>query len=654
MTQLVVRIDGVIGAVIGLRGRYIFGANHRCRRAAAKFEDSALGMASRTGLRRSAMSAPLRHFISAITSIAIAAGHVAPAVAAELSRADYEACQARDEDAFKAALATISTEALKTGVKAVDYRAVVGDQWRRGGLDDIIDKRVDYAIDEVKSETSWTERLQSLANSEASQKLATAVAERVYRSDAVKVAMEDLAVGVAKDVGRSIELASSDAAEPVLACLKAFVGPRYGSAVAAAVAGDAGRDLAVDPAKGTGEVSAGAVLKQSGGGIAGATILVVRRQLANLATRVGQRLVGSVLSRLVSVAAGGVGLVLIAKDIWDFRHGVLPIIASEMKAQATKDKVQEEIATTIATQINDHVAEIGAASAQHVVDVWQTFKRAHALVLKIAESDAGFRSFLDSVPPATLPRLDEVVGLLVAGEGETSVVTRLSDGSLNQAVNVMPVLGMDIARETKSVARALAWTALAGDKLPSVVDHEIYRVANPADFSRASLERVLALDDRGAIARLAGVSREAREALLGLDTGDLRSLSKNLSQAELATLASYLNGLQPGPRERVLRAVAVNPSKMQVLASLRVRDAIIASADQAAAADMMLKTTTSFSPQAVAEDAILAWEGRVHPMLLWEKHPAGIALSAGLLLLFAFWLSRLFRRRPAARSEGTG
>ena len=140
-----------------------------------------------------------------------------------------------------------------------------------------------------------------------------------------------------------------------------------------------GSDLGVDPSKGSGDVSAGAVLKQSGGGIAGATILVVRRQMANLATRVGQRLVGSVLSRLVSVAAGGIGLVLIAKDIWEFRNGVLPIIASEMKSKATKEKVQDEIATTISEQINEHVKEIAVASADHVVEVWQSFKRAHAL-----------------------------------------------------------------------------------------------------------------------------------------------------------------------------------------------------------------------------------------------------------------------------------
>ena len=114
----------------------------------------------------------------------------------------------------------------------------------------------------------------------------------------------------------------------------------------------------VDPNKASGGVSAGSVLKESTGGLAGATILIVRRQLANLAERVGQRIVGSVLSRLVSVVAGGVGLVLIAKDIWEFRNGVLPIIATEMKAPATKEKVRDELASTLDQQMNDHVKEI--------------------------------------------------------------------------------------------------------------------------------------------------------------------------------------------------------------------------------------------------------------------------------------------------------
>ena len=93
-----------------------------------------------------------------------------------------------------------------------------------------------------------------------------------------------------------------------------------------------------------------------------------------MAARVGQRIVGSVLARLVSVVAGGIGIVLIAKDIWDLRNGVLPIIATEMKSKENKDKVQEELAKTFAEQISGHIQEIGAATADRVIEIWREFR----------------------------------------------------------------------------------------------------------------------------------------------------------------------------------------------------------------------------------------------------------------------------------------
>jgi hypothetical protein len=594
---------------------------------------------------------PFRFAVSLALIAALVAPTASPrAVAAELSRADYEDCQARDEDGLRAAIATVSTEALKAGVTKLDYRGLVGDQWRRKGIDEIIDKGVDLAIEEVKSETSWSERIKSLADTDTSQKLATNVAERVYRADAVKLALEDLAGGVAGEVGKTMELASADASGPLLQCLRAFVGPRYGSAVAQAVAGDAGKDLVVDPAKGSGEVSTSAVLKQNSGGIAGATVLIVRRQLANLATRVGQRLAGSVLSRLVSVAAGGVGLVLIAKDLWDLRHGVLPIIATEMKSTATKEKVQEEIANTIAEQINDHVKEIGNATADHVIDVWQGFKRAHAVVLRIAEGNDGFKAFLDSVKTDQLPRLDEIVSLLVASEGEGAVLKRLGDGTLNTAVNVMPARALDIARETKSVATALDWSSLAGGEIDKIVDYELYRRTDPSTLTKVSLARILALDDPTAITRLATVPAGARDILFGLNASDLKTLAKTLSDSELSTLSSYLTGLQQAPREMVLREVAAAPAKMQVLASSRVRDGIISSADQSAAVTMMLSAREGFVPRQFINDVQQVIDGKVNPWLLWDRHPAGIGILAALSLLILLWLRRLFR--PRARPAG--
>ncbi|WP_156150661.1 hypothetical protein [Hyphomicrobium sp. 99] len=603
------------------------------------------------------MTVSLRLPVSLLTAAAMVLCQLPlrTAVAEPISRADYEACQAKDDAALRAAVVTIATDAITNGTKSIDYKALVADQWRQRNLDQIIDNRVDIAVAEITSETSWSDRLQSLADSEKSQQLATAVAERVYRSDAVKTAIEDLASGVATEVGKSIEFASSDATGPLLDCLKAYVGPRYGSAVADALASDASKGVVVDPSKGSSGVSAGSVLKESSGGLAGATILIVRRQLANLAERVGQRIVGSVLSRLVSVVAGGVGLVLIAKDLWDFRNGVLPIIATEMKAPATKDKVREELANTLREQMNEHVAEIANAAADNVINVWQTFRRAHALVLRVADENGEFRKFLDGVKPDALPRLDEVVSILVASEGEPAILSRLKDGSLNSAVHLMPDKGLEIARDLKSIGAGLDWTALAGDQLGKVTDYELHKRISPKDLTRASLDRILALNDRIAIIRIASVPPDAREMLFTLSSGDLDSLLRSLSEDELRELAGYLSGLKPGPREKVLRAVSADPAKMQILASRRVRERIIASSDQGAAADMMLAPAAGYSTKVLGDDLKLVWDGRVAPLLLWDKHPQAVA-GAGLIgLILLAWLARLFRPRrvsgaPASRA----
>ena len=181
--------------------------------------------------------------------------------------------------------------------------------------------------------SSWLKLWSSLASREKAEELATAAAERVYRSEAMKKAIEALATGLGKEIGKRIELATLDTAGPATQCMQAFLGRRYGTTVARIVADGAGKEYGVDPGKGGAHVSTGRVMIEGTEGIAGTVVLVVRRQLANMASRIGQRLVGSILSRLVSVVASGVGIVLIAKDIWDFRHGVLPIVADGDEVQ---------------------------------------------------------------------------------------------------------------------------------------------------------------------------------------------------------------------------------------------------------------------------------------------------------------------------------
>ena len=335
--------------------------------------------------------------------------------------------------------------------------------------------------------------MQSLASAGKAQELATTVAERVYRSEAMKKAIEEMASGVGREIGKRIEAAAADTAAPAVECMQAFLGRRYGSTVAGAVSADAGRQLSVDPAKLGAQVSTGQVLLEGSEGIAGAVILVVRRQLSTITTRVGQRIVGSVLGRLVSVVAGGVGLVLVAKDIWDFRHGVLPIVAEEMKSKATKDKVRDELAGMLSEHISDSIKDISVTTAERVVEIWTEFRRTHAKVLELAERNDGFKRFLDQIKGADMPRLDEIIGLILASEGEAGVLKRLEDGTLHQAVTALPGEALEIARE---VALAGGGLQVVGDRRRQPDQGGGFRGLPPRQaqsFTKASLQRLLGL-----------------------------------------------------------------------------------------------------------------------------------------------------------------
>ncbi len=590
-------------------------------------------------VQRSAQILPAGMLV--VLAIVLASPGAAWAAAEAVATIGYEQCQAADDQAFKAAIETTTIDALTKGLKDVDYKAAVDAEWRRLGFDEIIDRQVDLAVEEVRNETSFGSLIKSLADQQKAQELATAVAERVYKSAAMTTAIETLASGVATEIGKRIELATEDATGPALACLKTYLGPRYGSAVAASVTGSAADDLDANSNTGRADVSTTAVLKQSSEGITGAALIIMRRQLANMTRRIGQRIAGSVAARLVSVAAGGVGLVLLAKDIWELRNGVLPIVAEEMKAKDTKDKVKIELASSLDQEIGVHIKEIGGKTAEHVIEIWQNFRAAHAKALDLAERNLPFKTLLDTVRPEHLPRLDELTGLVLASEGEPGVLKRVSDGTLSTAITTLDEPGLTIARETRSIDKAMAWAALAGKDLGSVVQNGLYRRADASEFSQGNLRKVLELGDSLAIAKLGALGREARTALLDLDPVKLKSLTRGLTESELTTLSGYLTGLQSGPRDRILEAVAETPAKFQMFASERLRQAVLASADQAAAVEMLLRPGGT-STGALANDFSAAWNGRIAPVLLWDKHPLtiiGLCLAALILLL---WFKRLF------------
>ena len=573
---------------------------------------------------------------------------VAVSPPAVMSRAEYERCQTGDEAAFRAEVARVTETALRKSLTGIDYGPIVREAWRRGSVDDVLSRQVDLAVGEVREESSWTDLIGSIAFQETAQRLATTTAERVFRSDPMQKAILGLAGGVGTEVGKRMETGLADAAEPVAQCMQAFLGPRYGGMVARSVSRDTGREFTIDPSKATSTVSPGQVLIQGSEGLTGTVLLIVRRQLSRMAMAVGQRVVGAILSRIVGIIAGGVGIALIAKDIWEFRHGVLPIISNEMKSAGTRDKVQEELAKVIGDQISEHVREISGSAADRVTDIWREFRRAHAKVLELAEKDEAFRRFLDTVTPAKLPRLDEAVALILAGEGESALKKRLDDGSLHRAVETMPAEALTIARDTRSLETGFKWWALAGElQLPKVVEHELHRRGPPEEMSKAALDRILALDDRLSISRLASLTRAEREPLLELPTGDLSRLARALTETDLKALSQYLGVLERPAAQRLLAAVGLAPAKMALFSAPGVQSAILASRDQSQAVAIIARSDGIFEFPLFFQDIGAVQEGRISPLLLWTRYPIAISLFSGASLILLLMLYRLlFRRRP--------
>jgi hypothetical protein len=568
----------------------------------------------------------------------------APAIDSSSSYVD--SCQVADEERFRSEIDRLTFTALETSLQGVDYGSIVRDVWRRQAIDPTLDAQVDKAIAQVIEETSWTTILQSLASREAAEKLAMAVAERTYQSDEVKKAVEQVAAAVGDQLAGRIELATLDAALPAVGCVRAYLGGRYGSAIALMVADDTGKQFQGTVTAGSAEVTNADIAIRSEGLVAGTVILIVRRTLAGMAKRLGQRVVGAVLSRIVSVVAGGIGLVLIAKDIWDLRNGVLPIIEEEMKSPESKEKVRSEIAAAISEQLGTHLKEVSSQTAERIVGIWHEFRQAHAKVIDLTERHVPFKSFIDAVDKTALPKVDRVVALVSEKEGEAGILARLDNGTLSEAVNKLPDPAFDIALDVRSLEDGFAWNRLAGTAIERVKTLNLHRSSKPADFTPASLAALLAVDDDGTIERLAALSAPNRDVLLGLDPNRIKLLTRSLQQSELASFASYLQSLKHDAGLRLMSAVADEPQRMKVFAAAYVQQAVVASRDQEAAIGMLLRTGSLIDAISLQSDAERVWAGDVAPVLLWEKHSWAMTVVG---IVAAFLLLVLWRMLPAPR-----
>ena len=545
----------------------------------------------------------------------------------------------------------LAATSLKAELTAIDYAALVNAYWTKADLDARLNREIDDAIASIRADTSWADRAYSTVSQSSATRYATAVADKVYNSQGFKDALNDLATSVAKDAGARIEKATQSISNPVIACVQTALQSRYGGAIAAVFAQESQRDLDAKAEQPAVKIDTSDLVANNAASISGMILVVTRRVIGKVVQSVGTRIAGVVASRIVSSVAGLVGLALIAKDIYDAGDGVFPIISERMKSDETKALIKDEIGKSIQTDIGQQVESIAQETSERIYSAWLDFKQKYNRLLGLSEKQPVFAEFLKDRRLDQLGKLAQIVDILYGAEGEEKLLDRVRNGSLNKALLDLSDAGLVIAEEQKSIDKALRWTAIAGRDLGRVVDLGIYRWLPVEGLTSENLQKILAINDKIAISRIANLSPEGRDFVLSLPGDQVREFARRLNDRQLAAFADYERNLDPQAARRLLRAVTDDPSVMSDLTAEGLRDAILKSRDQLAALNMIIhedaSLTNLFDYTRILKDAELVKNGVVSFRVFWERYWMSVLLGAFLLLVVLSWLRRLlFGSRP--------
>jgi len=266
-------------------------------------------------------------------------------------------------------------------------------------------------------------------------------------------------------------------------------------------------------------------------------------------------------------------------------------------------------------------------------------------LLSLADQSTNFKAFLRKREASELARLGEIVELIVRQESETAVFQRLEGGSLQRALDELTLDGIEIARQTRSVETAIAWSELAGGQIKDVLRYNVYSRLRPEQISAAELDRLLSIDDATAVYRLAALPSAARARLLSLSPVEVRSLATRLSEDQLSALARYETELPEQSARALLEAVSANPGSMAKLARPGLQNAVLASADEDAAMEMLLNPGGKFSLFGIVDHFGKVRAGQVEPRVFVEAYTWTLLITATALLIFIILVARLIRGR---------
>ncbi len=581
-------------------------------------------------------------------------------IATDLSMAQSQlsvqnvSCDVSSEDKFKEQLETIIQNVMRHSLGDLKYNKIIASSWKQHDVDGIINKLVDDGVENIKKSKTTVELLQTLGSTTARESLAKDLAEYVYDSEKFKNGLEKVAVDVGQAVSVRIDAITTQAANPITQCIQKFVGPQYGDTIALYVTQQTRDEIIVDPNLSKSETGITDIVREASGGLTGGLLIVLRRAILQRVSRwVGKRLIGSLVTRAIGAAISVVAWILVAKEVWDLRNGVLPILAKEMKSKSAKERVQSELVRELDTEITKVLDGIPKDISAGIYNVWVKFKEDNRKTLALVQKFPKFKTLLENLHVqderlslSRLRKTNQLVQLSLDIGGETYFQELLDNGELKKGISGLSETGVKIAVDTRSMDTAFQWQSLAKDFLDRVVKLEIHKFNSPESYSTTSLEKLLSLKNDEDIRDIVSLSAQERQIIFQLPQDYFQEFGKSFAAKELLALSYYIDVLKPDVSQRFLLGIRNNPEKMRLLAQPYVQNGVLRSQDQGAALDLMLRKRALIEIVDLPDDIQLVTNGQVSPVLLWVKQPLAIIVSSLLcIFILLIFLRLVFRRR---------
>ena len=575
----------------------------------------------------------------------------------------FQECEQIEDARLRDELNAITQSVFKAEQSSLRVAEIVDRKWVDLDVDATVDVAVDSAIERVRGEEDYWNRVLSGWSVEQAEELTTKVANYAFGSQVFRDTVDQLSKEIADDLADEIGVMTAKSASSALLCVQEFIGNTFSQTMISIL--DEQIKAGIDEtAFGSGvDTNFTDILETRMGSLAGVGIIIgtqIAKRLAqkvaqNIAGKVVVRILGRVATSVIPLAGWIIGAGLILWDLIESGEGALPQIRESLQGPDVKAEIRAQIAEAVDAEMQATLPELARSVANDVFSEWQDLRLKFPRVLYLARTNSRFQTLLNNSTAAQVDKLAELVAL--ADEKlEPEQLARTIDMGQFERIFSLPQSAFDILQVGGDPDLVIAWADLAGEAIVQVVETELYRIASPSEFrDRKTLERVLALQDPAAIQKLMGLNQVDQDLLLGLPTEQARSVLMDLSTEDLSWLTIYLAELPLHETNLLVDRILQEPALMSKLRFEDMRQALLESPNIQETLDFLASREESAVGQVtkVLEDTERVISREVPWQLFWRKYgtlPNMLYLLLSLLILYLLLRWGIFRRRQSGMS----